>query len=397
MTHILVIYENVEPTNIEVVRVLNSISQSKESDILNMQAIRVTAKNIGWADVIVFVRSTSRIELGLVEIAKRAGRFIVFLLDDDFMSLGSGYGTKRTGYDPLRKYCLSLFLKHVDVLWAVNELLAHKYCRLGKIKRAALSNTMVQKEEIYSTRQDGTNHEYTAVAIYVNDGSKQLFESIIKPVLPQLCVLYPNKIKLYLIAIEPNLSEFEDKMKIIYVPHMPYYEFKKYLGTERIDIGLAPLDDNGFSQYKYFNKFIEYTNAGIPAIYSGVPLYKQIIKDGINGLICENKVESWLNSISRLVEKPGLRKSLIDNAQKQIVEDFSEDRIIYNLMNDIPEFNKYHAPAFQDEHLYVLLITYHKIMYRFYRVAWWVRSVIIYVSEGNIKDLMLTVKEKLKK
>lgn len=396
MTKVFVIYENVEPSNIEAVRVLK-IGESRGLMVVrNATATKVGAADLMWADVLVFVRSTSRVELGLMRIAKKMHKFITLILDDDFCSLGANYGTDGTGYDPLRKKCLLEILPLVDILWAVNKLLADKYCKLGGILRCAITNTMVQKYELHFTRQTGVNREKIGLAAYVNDGSLYIFEQMLRPILPMLCDRYPNKLRLYLMSLKPDLKEYEDKMEVVYVPHLPYSEFKRYLGTEQIDIGLAPLDNEGFSQYKYYNKYIEYTNAGIPAIYSDVPLYNLIIKHGSNGIMCENTTKSWFDSICELIDNPQLRKYLINCAQTQIIKEFSEDNIVSGLVRDIPELVTYRSPIYATNFLY-LQIDYCRFIYGIYRVRWWLRSVWIYLRSGNINEMLIKIKSKLKR
>lgn len=52
-------------------------------------------------------------------------------------------------------------------------------------------------------------------------------------------------------------------------------------------------------------------------------LYGLVIESGFNGLVCENNPVAWFKAISRLIENPSLRRSLIDNAQFHIYDNFS--------------------------------------------------------------------------
>lgn len=45
-----------------------------------------------------FIRSTSLIELNLVKLGRKTGKYIILMLDDDFLSLDDNYGVIGQGY-----------------------------------------------------------------------------------------------------------------------------------------------------------------------------------------------------------------------------------------------------------------------------------------------------------
>ena len=87
--------------------------------------------------------------------------------------------------------------------------------------------------------------------------------------------------------------------------------------------------DTGFFRYKYFNKYIEYTLAGIPAVFSDCPLYRMVIQDGYNGLFTDNSKEGWSAALSRMIESADLRLNLINNAQRHLYDNFQADAVLY--------------------------------------------------------------------
>ena len=137
--------------------------------------------------------------------------------------------------------------------------------------------------------------------------------------------------------MKPDLSAFEDKLSVNYLKGMPLDEYRRFMLENRFDIGLAPLDDDGFSRCKYFNKYLEYSVRGIVGIYSRVEPYTFIVKDGENGLLSENDPSSWLDKLSRAIEDPQLRDSCRKAAVCQIEERFTAEKIVDKLIEDIPE------------------------------------------------------------
>lgn len=394
LTNVLVVYETREPANIETVRVIRKLESNGMLNCRSIEATKVSCFDLRWADTMVFVRSTSSIEVDLIKIAHSMNKFNVLVLDDDFLSLTTTYGADGEGYQEIHKKCLLEVLKHTDCLLAVNKLLAAKYSQIGIIKKTVLTNTIIEKSELYHTRQTGENRDKIRIALYVNDGTSCMFEKYIKPVVPLLYEKYGDRLSYYFFALHPSLDDIKYPIDVHYVPHLSYSEFKRYLGTEVFDIGLAPLDTEGFSNFKYFNKYIEYTLAGIPAIFSECPLYTQVVKDGENGLICNNTVEGWYSALCKLIDDPLLRLNIVNESQKIIYEEFNANIVLSKLVTDLPEYTQYKAPAVKISYLSIKLrIAYFR--YWLYRSRGWFTTVSVYLRKGNFKGLINRFKKRI--
>ena len=71
----------------------------------------------------------------------------------------------------------------------------------------------------------------------------------------------------------------------------------KSLGN--FDLGLAPLIDNEFNYSKSGIKFLEYQALGIPVVASKLAPYKDVIQEGVDGLLVENNTRAWVDGILR--------------------------------------------------------------------------------------------------
>ncbi len=396
MTNILIIYEVEEPCNIETRRVFKMLEAKNLLQCKGVFATHVDKSDLVWADVLVFVRSTSSIERDLVSLAKEMGKFVILSLDDDFLGLDSSYGADGSGYRRERHDCLKSILYNVDCLLAVNKLLAQKYIKYCISNRYVLTNTMVERSEFYQPQMCGISKEKIKLAIYVNDGTQEIFNQILRPAFQLLKEYYHGRVAIYLMALHPDMSEFEHDFDIHYIPHMPYAEFKHYMGTEDFDIGLAPLDNEGFSKYKYFNKYIEYTLAGIPAIYSDCPLYRLVIRDGYNGIFTDNSPEGWFREISRMIEEDDLRKDIIKNAQVHLYDNFESDVVLERLVQNIPELIGFKSPEASVGMLLLKLCSI-KLNYRLFRIRGWIGTAGLMIRKGNIGDLCKRFKKRILK
>jgi hypothetical protein len=76
-----------------------------------------------------------------------------------------------------------------------------------------------------------------------------------------------------------------------------------------IDIGLMPLTDDEWAQGKCGFKILQYFASGVPAVCSPVGVNRDVVKHGVTGYWASSK-EEWIEYLTRLVENPGLRKSM---------------------------------------------------------------------------------------
>ncbi len=136
--------------------------------------------------------------------------------------------------------------------------------------------------------------------------------------------------------IEPVMDEILDKYDVSFqfVTFCPDW-LKKRLGKDvrfiptdgsinnytpmiaQFDIGIIPLIDNEFNKCKSDLKYLEYSRLKVPTIASNTGVYSDIVNN-TNGLLVRNKTGDWVKAISKLIENAPLRKSLADNAYKQV-------------------------------------------------------------------------------
>lgn len=397
MSNVLILYEVVEPCNIEITRMFWLLEQKDIVNLRSKTVSKITAEDISWCDVVVSVRSTSNFEVQMAKYARKLSKYWVLMLDDDFIGLSEDYGKDGEGYWSARKNSLQELTRNVDCLLVVNQLLAEKYMAIGDIPKYAITHTIIEAKELSKPIQ-AANHDTDKVKIvlYVNDGTLEMFNRILMPVIPFLCEKYPNKLALYFMALKPDMSEYKDKLEINYVPHMPYYEFKKYMADEHFNIGLAPMEDSGFSAYKYFNKYVEYTVAGVPGVYSDCRLYRQVIEDGYNGMLCENTSEAWFDALSIFIDNPEFRLQCANNAQQHIYENFSADSVLKKLVTDIPELRDFQAPECSPVKVKFMLFII-KATYVLFRVRGWCHMFLVYAKAGKFSAMTSRFKRKILK
>jgi glycosyltransferase involved in cell wall biosynthesis len=298
----------------------------------------VTSKDLSNCDVLFAIRSRSRLDAELIKIAKRKNKFCILFLDDDFLAIGRDFHKYGKRAWKGRQVALRSALQDCGVLLVVNRLLGEKYSELSGGKRYVVTNTAILHESIVKPIP---TENHIKIVYYVNDGSTTYYDKHLRPLLKLLSEKYKKSISIYFIALQADLSEFDGILDYYIVPHMSMTEFREYMVKNHFHIGLAPLDNEGFARYKYFNKFIEFSLHGIAGIYSDCDLYKLVIVHNENGLLCNNDVESWLNAINSYIEDEDSRLKIAKNAQRDLIDTFSIDSVMAELTYNIPELTTY--------------------------------------------------------
>ncbi len=89
-----------------------------------------------------------------------------------------------------------------------------------------------------------------------------------------------------------------------------------------LDIGLYPIDDQLWELGKGAFKQIQYMAAAVPGVASPVGMVAEFTRDGENGMLARTEDE-WVERLTRLIEQPGLRRSIAEAGRQTAVERFS--------------------------------------------------------------------------
>ncbi len=90
-----------------------------------------------------------------------------------------------------------------------------------------------------------------------------------------------------------------------------------------IDIGIMPVHDDGFSKGKVGFKAIQFSALEIPSVVSDIGSGREVVEDGVTGLVVENTTEAWVTALRRLIERPEERRRLGAAARDRILRTYS--------------------------------------------------------------------------
>ena len=113
--------------------------------------------------------------------------------------------------------------------------------------------------------------------------------------------------------------EFFDALETEHKTFSASRSYDDYLSClHRSDIALMPLDETPQNMCKSDIKFLEAAACGAAAIASPT-IYSETIKAGETGLIATQPIH-WEHGLKQLIERPGLRLRLSDNANRYVRE-----------------------------------------------------------------------------
>lgn len=103
---------------------------------------------------------------------------------------------------------------------------------------------------------------------------------------------------------------------------VPWEAWPSKLRSLRLDIGLAPLQDNEFNRCKSNIKWIEYSVMGIPGVYSPTVYADGYDFDGVYGQIARNE-EQWYRCIKNYIICENLRRDIANRARGCIIRGYT--------------------------------------------------------------------------
>lgn len=387
---ILVIADELGPTVSEFNKVMELLSvKVRYVSYRTVKHTEVRAKDIQEADSIIFIRSMSVLEKEIARIANKHGKYAVLLIDDDLLGLPDDYGVHHAGIWQGRKNSLKKMMDYIDSIVVGNELLAEKYLAIGKKKKKHIPiETIVEKDTLI---KPSPKTDKSRILLYCNDGTTDMFEHILRPVLDLIAQNRPNEFELDLISLHPDLYAYENSISINYVPHMPYKEFREYINNRHYLIGLAPIGDLEFSKYKYCNKYIEFTRAGVAGVYSKCSIYERVIVNGMNGVLTSNETKDWYENIITLHENDKYRLQMVRNAQECILKNFSSEKITDLIISNLPELFEQHRDICEIKKSEMALAYYRHYCARFAERVYLLHR---YFKVGGIKEVIYALKRR---
>ena len=263
---------------------------------------RLRGRNLRWADAVIFVRGDDYLSRKAAAVARRSGRYTVYVMDDDLLNIPEGLESSAAYRDEKTRETIRGVMAECRCLLSPSRNLLAKYGggfeRAERIEEPAMARG--------AAAPGGTDTVKIGFAGSVDRAGD--VDRIVAGALRRVLREYPGRVTAEFFGARP---EIVDEFALRHIPYQrAYEEYGRTMRTLGWDLALAPMPETEFHRCKHYNKFIEYASCGIPGIYSDVEPYRWAVRHGENGLLCPNTEEGWYAAIRRLAEDEPLRRAL---------------------------------------------------------------------------------------
>ncbi|MBO4697246.1 MAG: hypothetical protein J5643_08215 [Lachnospiraceae bacterium] len=281
-----------------------------EEGLVSYRAVaetKIKKQDMEWADVVILGRTDSWYECRLADALFKAGRKLLYILDDDLLNIppeissAAYYGQKDT-----QMYIRGM-IGMSDGILSPSPVLLGKYAVDGR-KGYLIEEPAIDPVEYTARDLDKTVRIGFAGSI---DRTGDV-ERILKGALLTIKRKYGDRVEFEFFGAIPSFAEQLGATCYEYTES--YEEYRGVLNLLEWDIGLAPMPATKFHACKHYNKFVEYAAAGIAGIYSDVPPYSRLTEFQDCVILCENSEQSWVDAISLLIDNPEGREMVRENA-----------------------------------------------------------------------------------
>jgi O-antigen biosynthesis protein len=286
---------------------------------------------IRCADILLLHRTTDEDAGQLAEIARRHGKAVVYLMDDDLISLhevAEDFSWLAPGAP--RRLALESVIRGSDLVIIYSPLMQESVQELNP--RNVLLETNIRRKWLANAKSSlnqpaGASEAEVPVRIGFAGGATHREElAVLWPAIVEASRHLGARAEFHFWGFTP------DGVEQLQSPYhskpftFSYEEYLSCLTSGGFHVMIAPLfAEKRAKRAKCPIKFLEITAAGAVGVYSDVEPYRAVV-DGVSGIKCENTVESWSAAILKAASLlPAGRKRLIAQAIQTIERDYTSE------------------------------------------------------------------------
>lgn len=266
----------------------------------------------------------------LRQILSQKDAVVLYLVDDNIWSASKDMTLPE-------QYRKNLAALTSDVLPALSEQVTHFIVSadtlLDKLPAGVQGETL---SPCWHSEPPGDSHfdQNTIKLVHLGTNSHLAGLDFLQPVLEQVFESTSSVTFTYY-SNTPLLGEL-DKNELVFRRRIKRWsEYKKRIGLERFHLGLYPIMDTIFNQGRSYSKVLEYSLTGCAGLYSSNWRHSDIIEQGVNGWLCENNQQRWLETILYLVDNP-----------TQLQKSFNGATQLFHKLNNLQQQRKFWLERF---------------------------------------------------
>ena len=331
MKKVLYIVEDTESAQFRY-RVKNVTETLKDSTKWEAEwVLKSEVEKIGLdgVDLLVVLRQTAKDRkiLDLVDLAHKRGIKVLFDLDDlifdykDLPILMRATNSKNIVYWMGYVWGIRRIAKKMDGFIATNEFLAEKLKRSFKKPCAVIPNSLDKAQlEVAEKCLNKKAHDDFVVGYFSGSPTHAKDFRMVEPELIRFLDAHDNAKFLMVgyMELTPEMSKLVDSKKVEVMKLMNYLKLIEL--ESKVDVNIAPLIVNDFTNSKSELKFFEAAAVETTTIASSSYTFKRVIEDGKNGFLAQ--LGEWYDKLEYLYNNSEKNQEVAKAARKYALENY---------------------------------------------------------------------------
>ncbi|MBD3809888.1 MAG: glycosyltransferase, partial [Sulfuricurvum sp.] len=264
------------------------------------------------------------------------GKQIVYYMDDYLLELPIKH-TLYPYYRALNPRIISM-IEHSDICVtgsAYSASLLSNYSNVTSIE-AGVNLHLWQLPIAKAPRED----DKPVIAFFGDENDLEAL-SFIKPFLERLQKRYGDTVHIRVFGLNVEtykLMPFRN-YEVVNLKIPNYAEWIHFLRAQHIDIALMPNRKDPYSQGKSIGRALDFSLSTIPVVCSHTEPFTSFIDHNINGFLCEDALDQWMNAVETLLSSEELRVTIANQAFTKAITTLSAQHSAKkwrNLLNNLP-------------------------------------------------------------
>jgi len=237
--------------------------------------------------------------LPIMEERKRQGRPTIYELSDNIMALHEGVGIKGWFSDPVNLGLAFQYMKMADAVQVTGSGLADQI-------RFINTQTVIFENQMATLGRVGRQSSKRVILGWAGSSSHGRDIEAVRDVVCQIIHAYSHVNFAFMgdEAIYRMLSAALPVGRSTFTPTGTLDDYLAFL--QKLDIGIAPLQDNPYNRCRSDVKFLEYASRGVVSVLSSLTPYKASVQHGETGFLYDSP-QQLLSILSMLVCDTDLR------------------------------------------------------------------------------------------
>lgn len=333
--HVIYLYEDSKTAQYRY-RVWNPFWTCKEgsekwrSIIFNIDEIEELRKKLSTAEILIIERQTAKNNIipNLIKKAKQLGIKVVFDLDDlifnyrDIKLIKSSTCEKSLLYWAGYIWGIRRIAKRADAFSATNNFLANKIKRTFGKPVAIISNSLNAEQILVSEQYLKSQKPHDGFVLGYFSGSPTHAKDfrLIEPDIVKFLEKHEDA-KLSIVGymnFSPRAKALLESSRIEFKKPVDFKQLQKEIAE--VDVNLAPLVINDFTNCKSELKFFEAAVVETTTIASPTYAFKNAIEDGKTGFLAQPS--EWYDKLEYLYAHPKENRQIALAAKKYCLENY---------------------------------------------------------------------------